>query len=158
MPPGRLHEDDSTPLSMSCSKMMGSHFFHQRLPITGLQSLHHDFWRWEHGRRIKKTTRESSTSSSPWRPTTGMDRKGLGVLLSPSLDLLYTMKLLLKWKVLLPLSTGSICGCRHKVKLFCFNLHFIVLVSERNMKYNIVSSLFCCFCCCIIGFFRKGKF
>ena len=106
VPPGRLHEDDSTPLSMSCSKMMGSHFFHQRLPITGLQSLHHDFWHWERGRRIKKTMQESSTSSSPWRQTTGLDRKGLGALLSTNPDLLCTTKLHIMRTVLLPPFTG----------------------------------------------------
>ena len=36
---------------------------------------------------------------------------------------------------------GSIWGFHHNVKLFCFNLCFVVLVSEQNSKYNIVSSI-----------------
>ena len=38
------------------------------------------------------------------------------------------------WKVLLLPSTGSISGCHHNVKMFCFNIHFVVLVSEWNSK------------------------
>ena len=40
-------------------------------------------WRREHGRRIKITSWESLTSSSPWRRLTGMNLDGLGALLPP---------------------------------------------------------------------------
>ena len=106
-----------------CSKMKESHIFCQKLPITGLQSLHHNFWHWERGRRIKKTTWESSTPYSPWRWTTGVDRKGLGVLLSASLDLLCTMKLILKQKVKFSPISGSL-GCPNNKKSLMFNLRW----------------------------------
>ena len=60
--------------------------------------------------------------------------KRLGALLSPILDLLYTTKLHLMTESVLPPSMGSMSGYHNNENMFCFNIHFVVLVSELNSK------------------------
>ena len=59
-----------------------THFPPEDCQTTGLQSFHYDFWQWEHGRRVKKTTWEVfnillSLETTHWRGS-----QGLGALLS----------------------------------------------------------------------------
>ena len=61
-PLGGYMEGDSTPNLCVILQNDGLTFFARDCHNTGLQSLHHNFWQWELWRRIKKTTRESSTS------------------------------------------------------------------------------------------------
>ncbi len=118
-----------------CSKMMDSHFSPETATTLdfshstttsgdgsigeGTRRLHGSYWK----------------PSSPWRQTTGVDCKSWEFCCLPSL-ISYALWSCIWWrKVLLPPSTGSISGCHHNVKMFCFNMHFVVLVSERNLKY-----------------------
>ena len=80
------------PIFALCSKM-DSHFAARDCHNAGLQSIHHDLLRSQRGKRIKKTTWESLTSFLSLEANHWCGLQKLGVLLSPILDFLCSMKL-----------------------------------------------------------------
>ena len=75
------------------SKMMDSHFLPETATTLDFSHSTKTSGDGSIGKGSRRLHGSHRHPSSPWRQTTGVDCKGLGVLLSPILDLLCTMKL-----------------------------------------------------------------